>query len=59
MINVKWWARPAGYLDVWQAMQTFTEARNAGTPDEIWLVEHRPVYTLGQAGRPEHIGPPV
>lgn len=55
MINVKWWARPAEYLDVWQAMQVFTEARDGGTPDEIWLVEHRPVYTLGQAGKPEHI----
>ncbi|MEO6986718.1 MAG: lipoyl(octanoyl) transferase LipB [Paralcaligenes sp.] len=55
MIHVKWWARPAGYLDVWQAMQAFTESRNADTLDEIWLVEHQPVYTLGQAGRMEHI----
>ena len=50
-----WWARPADYQQVWQAMQDFTGARGAGTPDEIWLVEHAPVYTLGQAGRPEHI----
>lgn len=50
-----WWARPADYQQVWQAMQDFTETRNSDTPDEIWLVEHAPVYTLGQAGRPEHI----
>ncbi|MDN5843059.1 MAG: lipoyl(octanoyl) transferase LipB [Alcaligenaceae bacterium] len=50
-----WWTRPADYQQVWQAMQDFTETRNGETPDEIWLVEHAPVYTLGQAGRPEHI----
>ncbi len=55
MIEHKWWPRPAPYLDVWQAMRQFTEARDAQTPDEIWLVEHPPVYTLGQAGKPEHI----
>ena len=36
-------------------MQAFTDGRNPDTPDEIWLVEHPPVFTLGQAGRPEHI----
>lgn len=36
-------------------MQDHTEARSADTPDEIWLVEHEAVYTLGQAGKPEHI----
>lgn len=36
-------------------MQAFTDARDAGTPDEIWLVEHDPVFTLGQAGKVEHI----
>lgn len=36
-------------------MQAFTDARNANTPDEIWLLEHPPVFTLGQAGKPEHI----
>ncbi len=43
------------YEPVWQAMKTFTEGRNPDTPDEIWLVEHQPVYTLGQAGKPEHL----
>lgn len=37
------------------AMRAFTEARTADTPDEIWLVEHPPVFTLGQAGNPAHL----
>ncbi len=36
-------------------MRSFTEARTADTPDEIWLVEHPPVFTLGQAGDPAHL----
>nr|WP_249116008.1 lipoyl(octanoyl) transferase LipB [Azoarcus sp. L1K30] len=36
-------------------MRVFTAERNADTADEIWLLEHPPVYTLGQAGRPEHL----
>ena len=36
-------------------MQRFTDARTEDTPDELWLVEHDPVFTLGQAGRPEHV----
>jgi len=36
-------------------MQRFTDARSEATPDEIWLVEHDPVFTLGQAGKPEHV----
>ncbi len=47
--------RPADYQPVWQAMQDFTESRGPDTPDEVWVVEHAPVYTLGQAGRPEHV----
>ena len=43
------------YEPVWRAMQRFTDARDANTLDEIWLVEHEPVFTLGQAGRPEHV----
>ena len=38
-----------------EAMRIFTEARAADTPDEIWLVEHDPVYTQGLAGRAEHL----
>ncbi|MEO8366467.1 MAG: lipoyl(octanoyl) transferase LipB [Pseudoxanthomonas sp.] len=43
------------YEPVWHAMQRFTDARNETTADEIWLVEHDPVFTLGQAGKPEHV----
>lgn len=43
------------YEPAWEAMQVFTAARTEDTPDEIWLLEHPPVYTLGQAGRPEHL----
>ncbi|HLU02141.1 MAG TPA: lipoyl(octanoyl) transferase LipB [Advenella sp.] len=46
---------PARYAPVWQAMKSFTEGRSKETPDEIWVVEHAPVYTLGQAGKPEHL----
>ncbi|NYT64289.1 lipoyl(octanoyl) transferase LipB [Alcaligenaceae bacterium] len=55
MISHKWLPRLAPYLGVWEAMRQFTETRQAHTPDEIWLVEHPPVYTLGQAGKPGHI----
>ncbi len=44
-----------GYEATWRAMQAFTDARVANTPDEIWLTEHPPVYTLGLAGRREHL----
>lgn len=43
------------YEPVWRAMQRFTDERDAGTVDEIWMVEHEPVFTLGQAGKPEHV----
>jgi len=43
------------YLPTWQAMQDFTAARTAETPDELWQVEHPPVYTVGLAGRDEHL----
>ncbi|MFC3627812.1 lipoyl(octanoyl) transferase LipB [Vogesella amnigena] len=43
------------YTPTWQAMQAFTDQRNADTPDELWCLEHPPVYTLGLAGKPEHL----
>ena len=43
------------YETTWRAMQAFTDARDAATPDEIWLTEHPPIYTLGLAGRREHL----
>jgi len=44
-----------GYEPVWRAMQAFTDQRDENTPDELWVVEHLPVFTQGQAGRAEHI----
>ncbi len=50
--------RPLGCADyepTWRAMMKFTAERTAETPDELWVVEHPPVFTLGQAGKPEHL----
>ncbi len=43
------------YLPTWHAMQDFTNQRTPNTPSELWVVEHPPVYTQGQAGKAEHI----
>lgn len=43
------------YREVWEAMKEFTDSRTETAPDECWLVEHDPVFTQGQAGKPEHI----
>ena len=43
------------YQSTWQAMIDFTATRTPETPDELWLCEHPPVFTLGQAGKPEHL----
>lgn len=43
------------YTKVWQAMQQFTDNRDETTTDELWLVEHPPVFTQGQAGKEEHL----
>ena len=43
------------YLDTWQAMSNFTEQRDDNSIDEIWLVEHSPVFTQGLAGKAEHL----
>lgn len=40
---------------MWQSMTDFTNQRTQETPDELWLVEHPPVFTQGQAGKPEHL----
>ena len=53
-----WHVRELGrrdYLPVWRAMQAFTDARDEANDDELWLVEHAPVFTQGQAGKPEHV----
>jgi lipoyl(octanoyl) transferase len=43
------------YAATYQAMQDFNAQRDDSTPDEIWLLQHPPVFTLGLAGKPEHI----
>ena len=43
------------YEPIWRAMQQFTSQRDTTTPDEIWLVQHPPTFTQGQAGKPEHL----
>ncbi len=43
------------YLPVWQRMQSFTRERSPDTPDEVWLVQHPPVFTLGRNGKMEHV----
>ncbi len=45
----------AGFEPTWAAMREFTAARTDATPDELWVVEHPPVFTLGLAGRREHL----
>ena len=53
-----WIVRDVGrqpFLRVWPAMERFTDTRTDDTVDELWLVEHDPVFTLGQAGKPEHV----
>ncbi|MET4693098.1 lipoyl(octanoyl) transferase LipB [Endozoicomonas lisbonensis] len=53
-LNVRMLGRQA-YEPVWQAMKTFTETRDETTVDELWFVEHDPVFTQGQAGKAEHV----
>lgn len=48
------WGR-APFLEVWPAMEQYTDTRDADSPDQLWWVEHDPVFTLGQAGKPEHV----
>lgn len=45
----------SSYVPVWKKMQEFTDNREQDTTDEIWLVEHDPVFTQGQAGKAEHV----
>ena len=52
---IRIWPGLSDYQTVWRAMQQFTADRTPDTADEIWLVEHLPVYTQGQAGKPEHL----
>lgn len=53
-LTIRDWGQ-ASYEEVWHAMQAFTDQRDTSTHDELWLVEHNPVFTQGQAGKTEHI----
>jgi lipoyl(octanoyl) transferase len=53
-VQVKWLGRVA-YEPTWRAMQVFTDTRGADTPDELWLLEHEPVFTLGMNADPTHV----
>jgi len=52
--QVKWLGR-VPYEPTWRAMQAFTDERGPATPDELWLLEHDPVYTLGMNADPTHV----
>lgn len=52
--HVQWLGR-VDYLPTWQAMQRFTAERADDTSDQIWLLEHEPVFTLGMNGSPAHV----
>ena len=43
------------YEVTWEAMKRFTDERDESIEDELWIVEHPPVFTQGQAGKPEHV----
>ncbi len=49
------WLGLRDYEPVWRAMQAYTDQRDATFADELWIVEHPPVFTLGQAGKLEHV----
>lgn len=53
-LNVRWLGQQ-DYLSCWQAMQAFTNQRDEQATDEIWLLEHTPVFTQGQNGKAEHV----
>jgi lipoyl(octanoyl) transferase len=49
------WLGCVEYEPTWRAMQRHVDARGSGTPDEIWFLEHPPVFTLGMNSKPEHL----
>jgi lipoyl(octanoyl) transferase len=53
-VIIRWLGR-VEYIPTLQAMQRFTDDRNADTEDELWLLEHPPVFTLGMASDPQHV----
>ncbi len=55
MSAVARWLGRAAYVPTWRAMQRYTETRGPESPDEIWCLEHPPVYTLGMNADPSHV----
>ncbi|NRP10982.1 Octanoyltransferase [Marinobacterium sp. xm-d-509] len=53
-LNVRYLGRQP-YLEAFDRMQAFTNERTADTADELWVLEHEPVFTQGQAGKAEHL----
>ena len=49
------WLGQQEYLPTWRAMQNYTDQRDGSSADELWLLEHPPVFTQGQAGKAEHV----
>ena len=54
-VGVRYLGENLDYEPVWQAMKDFTDHRDEHTQDEIWILQHKPVFTQGQAGKPEHL----
>jgi len=49
------WLGRVPYISTWRAMQRYTDTRDADSPDELWCLEHPPVYTLGMNADPAHV----
>lgn len=54
-LQVHWLSGQQAFTPLWEAMHDYTAQRTEDSPDQLWLLEHEPVYTLGLAGRPEHV----
>jgi lipoyl(octanoyl) transferase len=54
-VLIRSFSSPQDYHVCWQAMKDFTNQRTEETPDEIWLLQHHPVFTQGQNGKAEHV----
>ncbi|MFN7096591.1 MAG: lipoyl(octanoyl) transferase LipB [Gammaproteobacteria bacterium] len=55
IVTIKHFSGLQDYDTIWAAMKQYTDTRDNNSPDEIWLLQHPPVYTQGQNGKPEHI----
>ena len=49
------WLGLVPYEETFEAMKSFTDSRNRDTEDELWILQHAPVFTQGQAGKAEHV----